>query len=189
MPIIDHFGILAPLYDRIIHPPGNNNLANLIEYDSDTLLLDAGGGTGRISRPLADKIQHTVICDISRRMLAQAEAHPHYTPMQCDLENIPVAENQFNRIIIVDAVHHVVHPEKVLAELWRILTPGGRLIVEEPDIRHFQVKLVAIAEKITFFQSHFLTAAQIQTILQAYTDQVSILPDPPNVRIVAVKAA
>ena len=47
------------------------------------------------------------------------------------------------------------------AELWRTLKPGGRLVIMEPDIRLFSVKLVALAEKVALMRSHFLAPAAI----------------------------
>jgi demethylmenaquinone methyltransferase/2-methoxy-6-polyprenyl-1,4-benzoquinol methylase len=45
--------------------------------------------------------------------------------------------------------------------MFRVLKPGGMLIIEEPDIRTFGVKLIALAEKMLLMRSHFLTPDQI----------------------------
>ena len=55
-----------------------------------------------------------------------------------------------------------------LTELWRVLMPGGRLVIEEPDIHQFPVKLVALAEKLTLFRSHFVPVEQIATHLDTF---------------------
>ena len=47
---------------------------------------------------------------------------------------------------MVDALHHVADQEATIRELWRLLKPGGRIIIEEPDIRRFEVKLLALIE-------------------------------------------
>jgi len=39
--------------------------------------------------------------------------------------------------------------------------PGGRIIIEEPDIRNFRVKLLALGEKLALMRSHFLSPQQI----------------------------
>jgi demethylmenaquinone methyltransferase/2-methoxy-6-polyprenyl-1,4-benzoquinol methylase len=43
----------------------------------------------------------------------------------------------------------------------RVLKPGGRIVIEEPDIRAFGVKLIAVAEKLLLMRSHFLAPDQI----------------------------
>ena len=45
--------------------------------------------------------------------------------------------------------------------MWRVLKPGGRIIIEEPDIRDLSIKLVAIAEKVELMRSHFISPEQI----------------------------
>jgi demethylmenaquinone methyltransferase/2-methoxy-6-polyprenyl-1,4-benzoquinol methylase len=64
-------------------------------------------------------------------------------------------------VIIVDAFHHVAEHGRTAAELWRVLKPGGRLVIEEPDIRTFGVVLIALAEKFLLMRSHFLSPERI----------------------------
>ena len=51
--------------------------------------------------------------------------------------------------------------------MWRVLKPGGRIIIEEPDIHHWAVKLIALGEKLALMRSHFLDADEI---LKLFTD-------------------
>jgi demethylmenaquinone methyltransferase/2-methoxy-6-polyprenyl-1,4-benzoquinol methylase len=74
---------------------------------------------------------------------------------------LPFPDGSFERIIVVDAYHHLTDQGSSLAEFWRVLAPGGRLVIEEPDIERFAVKLIAIAEKIAFMRSHFVRAERI----------------------------
>lgn len=78
------------------------------------------------------------------------------------------------RIVMVDALHHVEDQQHTLKELWRILKPGGRLVIEEPDIQKFPVKIVALAEKVALMRSHFLTAAQVASIFTDAAARVTI---------------
>ena len=52
MPRLDHFGFLAPLYDMIFQAPQGDQLAAHTELPCEGLLLDAGGGTGRVAQGL-----------------------------------------------------------------------------------------------------------------------------------------
>ena len=67
--MIDHFGILAPFYDRVIPPSDLNRL----RLPTTGRLLDAGGGTGRVSSQLRHLVDEVIISDSSALMLKQAQ--------------------------------------------------------------------------------------------------------------------
>jgi demethylmenaquinone methyltransferase/2-methoxy-6-polyprenyl-1,4-benzoquinol methylase len=69
-------------------------------------------------------------------------------------------------VILVDTLHHVQDQRQTLADLWRVVAPGGRLLVEEPDIRRFPVKLIAAGEKLALMRSHFLGGEQIADLFR-----------------------
>jgi ubiquinone/menaquinone biosynthesis C-methylase UbiE len=88
---------------------------------------------------------------------------------------------------MVDAFHHLEQQEASLRELWRVLSPEGLLIIEEPDIREFAVKLIALAEKMTLFRSHFIPAEKIAHLLRGFGAVTEIYRRKPNVWIRATK--
>ncbi len=79
-------------------------------------------------------------------------------------EELPFLNSCFERVIVVDALHHVKNQKKAVSEMWRVLKPGGRLVIEEPDIRHWLVKIIAFIEKITLMQSNFLAPPEIKAL-------------------------
>ena len=97
-------------------------------------------------------------------LLAQAR-QKGLTAASVESERLPFADGTFDRVLMVDALHHVVHQGETVRELFRVLKPGGRLVIEEPDSRTFAVKLIAIAEKIALMRSHFLSPPQIASLL------------------------
>jgi hypothetical protein len=46
----------------------------------------------------------------------------------------------------------------------RVFKPGGRIVIQEPDIKTFGVKLIAIAEKLLLMRSHILSADSIAAL-------------------------
>lgn len=162
--MFDHFDRLAPFYERLILPPEPAVLGGLLDLAPSHALLDAAGGTGRVAGVFAASVARAVVCDISPRMLEQARRKGLET-VRAEVESMPFADATFDRILLVDAFHHVRDQAAALRELLRVLKPGGRLVIEEPDIRRLPVKIVALLEKLFAMRSHFkLPAALMQLI-------------------------
>lgn len=159
-----HFDLLAPLYDHLMSRPDAEPLARALNLPADGLLLDAGGGTGRVSRLLVPWVRGVVVCDASRGMLAQVSPGGLCT-VQCHAERLPFADGAFARVLVVDALHHFSRQREALAELVRVLAPGGRLLVSEPDIGHRGVRLIALAERLALMGSRFLPPTEIAAML------------------------
>jgi len=165
MPYLDHFGLLAPSYERLIRPAFPARLAEWLDLPAGGNLLDVGGGTGRIAQFFSARAGLTVVADISLGMLRFAARKPGVVPLRAASEHLPLADETFDRIVMVDALHHVEDARQTLGELWRALRPGGRLIIEEPDIRAFPVKVIALFEKLVLMRSHFFSGEQIVNML------------------------
>jgi hypothetical protein len=67
------------------------------------------------------------------------------------------------------------------------LAPGGLAVIEEPDIDQWAVKLVALAEKLALFRSHFVRAEDLALQLERLGAQTTIQRQPPNVWVIAEK--
>jgi len=164
MQIFDHFGFLAPIYDRIIKPKAPEYLWDFLKLPTDGLLLDAGGGTGRVAQFMLEKSSGVVLADLSLMMLMEAQGKGGLMRVCSHTEGFPFPDGSFSRILMVDALHHVCDQPNTAFELWRVLEPGGYLVIEEPDLRKFGVKLIAIAEKLALMRSHFLAPSDIAAL-------------------------
>jgi len=160
----DHFGILAPFYEYFIKPRHPDFLADLLDLPVDGALLDAGGGTGRLAQFMVGKAKKVVVADLSCQMLTEAKGKDHLFPVCTPTEIMPFPNGAFARIIMVDALHHVIHQRDTIRELWRLLARGGRIVIEEPDIRSFRIKIIAAGEKLLLMRSHFLSPEQISEL-------------------------
>lgn len=166
--MIDHFGLLAPFYERVIPTPDVSRLTQLLDLPAAGRLLDAGGGTGRVCGQLRHLVDDLVVTDASYGMLAQAKAKNDLQLSLAEAEKLPFADGVFDRVLVVDALHHFCDQRRAVAELLRVLRAGGTLVIEEPDLNTFRVKLVAAAEKIALMRSRFYYPAEIKAMIEAH---------------------
>lgn len=159
MPAFDHFAAIASIYARVTYSK-SHIMREVASLPVRGRLLDAGGGTGRVSSAIRDLVDEVVIADVSFGMLEKADRST-LKPVCGGSESLPFADNFFERIIMVDALHHVINQTDSAREMLRVLKPGGVLVIEEPDIRTFGVKLIALAEKLLLMRSHFLAPDEI----------------------------
>lgn len=69
---IRHFDWLAPIYEKLITGEVSQILINLLDLQAGHCVLDAGGGTGRISAGLIGENRKIIVADPSLQMLRQA---------------------------------------------------------------------------------------------------------------------
>ena len=175
--MIDHFRFLAPLYDILISPPDTERLQALLELPAAGTMLDAGGGTGRVSHPLRDLVDDLIVSDETPAMLRQAREKGLCRTVAAAAECLPFADGAFERVLVVDALHHFADQRQAIGELIRVLKPGGRLVVEEPDLKRLTVKFVALAEKVALMRSRFYAPEQIAQMMASHGLQPRIERD------------
>ena len=162
------FDLLAPFYDHVISPKDSDDLMDPLALPAAGWMLDVGGGTGRASARLKDAIDHMVICDLSYSMLEKAKEKGVTNLVQASSKNLPFSPETFERIMMVDALHHMNDQKGSVEEMLRTLKKGGRILIEEPDIRLFAVKLIALMEKIALMKSYFHTPDEIVEMVASF---------------------
>ena len=94
-------------------------------------VLELACGPGIISKRVADAAGSMIATDFSHKMIAQAKKGKNpvnLTYEWADATDLQYEDGSFDVVIIGNALHVVPEPRKVLAEIRRVLRPGGILI-------------------------------------------------------------
>ena len=102
-------------------------------------VLDLAGGTGDLARLFAERVGpggEVVLTDINGAMLAlgrdrMVNAGRLVPAVQCDAEKLPFASGRFDCVSIAFGLRNVTRKEQALAEMVRVLKPGGVAAVLE----------------------------------------------------------
>jgi ArsR family transcriptional regulator len=94
---------------------------------------DLGAGTGELAASLAPFVARVIAVDASRSMLAAArrrlDGHDNVECRAGELEALPLADGELDAAVLFLVLHHVVEPPRALAEVHRVLRPGGRVLI------------------------------------------------------------
>jgi ubiquinone/menaquinone biosynthesis C-methylase UbiE len=113
-------------------------VSELVDLVDPAYVLDIGVGTGRYLHALCQKGIDGVGIDLSQAMLSIAENRPKLAGklLQSDVRNLPFTSNFFDAAIAARVFSHVKELDIALAEVARVLLPGGALIYTDIDGDH-----------------------------------------------------
>ena len=102
-------------------------------------VLDVAGGTADLARAFAKRVGpagSVVLTDINAAMLGIGRDRliddgVLAPAVQCDAEKLPFASNHFDCVCVAFGLRNMTHKDAALAEMFRVLRPGGRLLVLE----------------------------------------------------------
>lgn len=150
------------------------SLPVLIEYaapnDTD-IALDVATGTGNTALALAPHVARVTGVDLADKMLAHAQAraeqegHANANFVQGSAEELPFDSAAFTLVASRHAPHHFRQLERFLAEAYRVLKPGGRLVVADQISPTPELQLWLDRYQTTRDPSHFA-----QRTVQAWRD-------------------
>jgi ubiquinone/menaquinone biosynthesis C-methylase UbiE len=98
--------------------------------------LDIGSDNGVVSLLLRRKGGFWTSADLSQEAVQMIQALVKEKVYQLDGRQTPFQENQFDRVILIDFLEHIHTEEIFVIELYRILKPGGELIINVPHIKN-----------------------------------------------------
>lgn len=168
------FSKFAHRYDNFV---GSFDLEEIIDYlplETANLLLDLGGGTGRVAEQLQNHVTECIVFDSSFEMLLQAKnKSDRLLIIQGMGDDLPFRANSIKQIFLNDTLHHIREQKETLEESFRVLQPGGKLIIREFDKSYFWNFILRFLEFIVGFKSKFYSPKQLTAICEEIGFKVS----------------
>lgn len=95
-------------------------------------ILDVAAGTGTSSAAIAKSGATVVAVDFSPGMIEEGRRRqPGIEFVEADAERLPFGDDEFDAVTISFGLRNIAHPIIALGEMYRVLKPGGRLVVTE----------------------------------------------------------
>jgi len=144
------FNEVAKGYDRTnaLLSGGNSILWRMatvkaLDIQPGERVLDVAAGTGTSTKALQRAGATAVALDFSPGMVAEGKKrHPDIEFVEGDAEDLPFPSQSFDAVTISFGLRNVQNPQVALGEMYRVLKPGGRIVVCE--FSHPQAPLVKL---------------------------------------------
>jgi ubiquinone/menaquinone biosynthesis C-methylase UbiE len=144
------------LQDALATYKDSDLLLQLLDPKRDDVILDVGGGTGRISEIIAKKSDEVFCLEPSSEKVEFAQrARPEVKSFVATVEVIPFPDNYFDKVVVIMAFHHFQDQDKAIDEMKKVMRPNGRIVIQEIDpatrrgrfLRFFETKIMRLGSK------------------------------------------
>ena len=150
----------------------------LIKILNYKVVADLGAGEGTLAQLLAQRAEKVIAVDLSPKMvefgqdLATRNGLTNLEYRIGDIEKPPIEEASLDLAVLSQALHHAEYPQRAIDSAFRILKPGGRLIVLDLLQHHFDEARELYADRWLGFSESDLAGmmekagfTQIETIV------------------------
>lgn len=164
-------------------PAQYRNLFEALSPVEGERILDVGCGTGGAVRALASSfpIARAVGVDLSETMIAEARARTEVStaPVEFvvgDAHELPFPDNSFDAAYSVRVFEIIGEPRRALSEMARVLAPGGRLVINGPDMDTWAIDSSdrEVTRKILHYASDVETNGWVGRQLPAWCKELGL---------------
>jgi len=170
----------------------------LLKLMPPLVIADLGAGEGTISQLMAQRAKQVIAIDNSEKMvefgseLARKHGIENLEYRLGDIEEVPIPSDTVDLAFLSQALHHAPHPERAIAEAWRILKPGGRIAILDLNRHHFEEARELYADLWLGFTEleieQYLRAAGFQKLETAIVHREQEAPYLETMLVVGEKA-
>lgn len=138
--VANKYDIMNDVMSMGIHRVWKEAMMDWLAPRAGQKLLDVAGGTGDVAFKFLKRAGqgHATVCDLTEGMLVEGRKRAEAAQMVDSLDwvvgdamNLPFEDNTFDVYTISFGIRNVTRPQEALNEAYRVLRPGGRLMVLE----------------------------------------------------------
>ena len=159
-----------PLVQGLTYRPVQDAVVAALRASAPRRVLDVGCGTGLLAVRLAHELPGASIagCDFSHGMLVHAHAHGERVAwIQGDAQRLPLHDASADAIVSTEAFHWFPDQRRALAEFFRVLVPGGRLLVAIVNTPNDVVRsIVRIGSRVVGQPFDWPTRAEMRALFE-----------------------
>lgn len=116
----------GPIYAKVLHLVDSLKISGKV--------IDYGAGIGNLSKRLCAKDDFSQVTAVDIAQFPGALQHPKLQWLYCDLNtSIPVSNESYDAVISCEVIEHLENPRSLAREWFRILKPGGHLVLSTPN--------------------------------------------------------
>tara|TARA_B100001057_G_scaffold133496_1_gene132893 strand:+ start:7774 stop:8526 length:753 start_codon:yes stop_codon:yes gene_type:complete len=135
------YDVMNDLMSAGLHRLWKRFTINIAAVKSGQVILDLAGGTGDLTEQLIKKVGkngHVILADINAAMLKEGRSRlinsgvtNKINIIQLDAQKLPFNDSMFDSVMIAFGLRNVTDKEAALASMYRVLKPGGKVMILE----------------------------------------------------------
>ena len=136
------YDLMNDLMSMGIHRLWKRRLVAMAAPRAGQVIVDLAGGTGDVARLMAGPDREVTVVDPSEGMMdvGRARGHAHVRWLVGTGEQIPLSDASVDTLTIAFGIRNVTHIDDALAEIRRVLVPGGRFLCLEFSTPHAVIR-------------------------------------------------